>query len=297
MSVCPVCGTSARRRTRAQIEALDATLHGIVAAVRPATVRQVFYQAVVRGLVPKCETHGYRPVQQRLLKLREKGDIPYGWITDNARVVRGHRRYSDPEEFAKEVAMRYRRDYWADAEEYVEVWIEKDGLAGVLYEAVVEEFGLDLYVTRGFSSITYLQEAAHSISLEDRPVYVYLLTDFDPAGMNIADKVEEELEERAYDAEVRVERIAVTPEQIRDLNLPTRPTKRPSGRSLTRYERSHGDVCVELDAIPPGTLRELVREKIERHMDPWQLRQMKMAEAEERSLLAAFSGRLAGGEE
>jgi len=41
------------RRTKAEIEALDAALVEIVEQFRPVTVRQVFYQAVVLDLVPK----------------------------------------------------------------------------------------------------------------------------------------------------------------------------------------------------------------------------------------------------
>jgi hypothetical protein len=162
----------------------------------------------------------------------------------------------------------------------------------VVMPVVVDEFGLDLYVTRGFASVTYLQEAAEYISLEDRPVYVYLFTDYDPAGVNIADKVEEELLERTGWGDVHVERVAVTPEQIEHLNLPARPTKRSKRKGLTRYEVSHGDVSVELDAMPPNVLRGMVWERIERHMDPWRLKQMRMVEREEREGLARL---LAGG--
>jgi hypothetical protein len=279
--------------TKAALEALDAALVEIAGTYAPITVRGAFYRAVVRGLVPKDETKGYRVVQRRLLKLRESGEIPYGWIADRSRRVLGYTRYRDADEFARTVKVRYRQDYWAEADEYVEVWIEKDALAGVVMPVVVDEFGLDLHVTRGFASVTYLQEAAENIILEDRPVYVYLFTDYDPAGMNIADKVEEELLERTGWDDVHVERVAVTPEQIRAYDLPTRPTKRSRHKRLTRYEAAHGDVSVELDAMPPDVLRRIVRERIERHMDPWRLEQMWMVEREERDGLARL---LAGGQ-
>ncbi len=279
--------------SRAELERLDAALVEIVASHSPITVRGAFYQAVARGLVPKDETKGYRLVQRRLLKLRESGEIPYGWITDGSRTVYGHVRYRNAEEFARNVKTRYRQDYWADADEYVEIWIEKEALAGVLKPVVINEFGLDLYVTRGFASVTYLQEAAEDIEGEGRPVYVYLLTDFDPYGRNIAEKVEQELVIRSC-AEVYVERVAVTPEQIEELNLPTRPTKRSNRRGPTRYEITHGAQSVELDAMPPDELRRLVTECIERHMDPWRLQQMRMVEREEREGLARL---LAGGGE
>jgi len=278
---------------KSELEALDAALVEIARTYAPITVRGAFYQAVSRGLVPKDETKGYRLVQRRLLKLRESGEIPYGWMTDGSRTVYGHVRYRDADEFAQTVKTRYRQDYWADADEYVEIWIEKEALAGVVRPVVVDEFGLDLYVTRGFASVTYLQEAADDISLEERPVYVYLFTDYDPAGINIADKVEEDLERRSSYADVHVERVAVTPEQIQAYNLPARPTKRSRRKSLTYYEATHGNVSVELDAMPPDVLREEVRQRIERHMDPWRLQQMRMVEEQERDGLARL---LAGGE-
>jgi len=281
-----------RRSSPAELEALDAALVEIVERNAPITVRGVFYRALAKGLVPKDETKGYRLVQRRILKLRELGEVPYSWITDGSRTVYGYTRYRNAEEFAQTVQARYRQDYWADADELVQVWIEKDAMVGVV-RPVTDEFGLDLYVTRGFASVTYLQAAADDISLENRPVYVYLLTDYDPAGMNIAEKVEEELFERSGYSDVRVERLAVTPHQIEMWQLPTRPTKRPR-RSLTRYERSHGSASVELDAVPPDVLRSLLRATLERHMDEWTLQQMQMVEQQEREGLGRL---MSGGKE
>jgi 5S rRNA maturation endonuclease (ribonuclease M5) len=278
--------------SRAELAALDDALVRIVATNRPITVRGVFYRAVAKGLVPKDETKGYRVVQRRLVKLRLEDRIPYGWITDGSRTVHGYVRYRDANEFARTVKYRYRQDYWRDADEYVEVWVEKEAMVGVLKPVVLDEFGLDLYVTRGFPSITYLQEAAEDINLEERPIYVYVLTDFDPYGRNIAERIEEELIERCWDVELYVERIAVTEEQIGLYSLPTRPTKKSRRKGATYYERTHGAVSVELDAFPPNELRRIVTERIERHMNPWQLEQMRMVEREEREGLAQL---LAGG--
>lgn len=270
-----------QRRTKAELEELDRVLAEIVAEIEPATVRQVFYQAVVRGLVPKDEARGYKLVQRRLVKLRETGEIPYGWITDNVRVVRGHNRYDGPEDYARVAAEFYRRDYWAESPVSVEVWLEKDALAGVLVPTVVEECGLDLHVTRGYASVSYLQGAADFICRDGRPTHVYLLTDFDPSGLGIADTVASELVRRSSPVEVNVERLAVNREQIDEWELPTRPTKTTDSRAKA-FVREHGPASVELDAIPPATLRSLVREGIEEHMDPERLRVLKLAEEQER---------------
>lgn len=256
--------------SRAWFAELDAALVRITGANAPITVRGVFYRAVAEGLVPKEETRGYRVVQRRLMKLRLAGNIPYGWITDGSRRVLGYQRYRDARDFADSVRIRYWQDYWRDAEEYVEVWVEKDAMSGVLSPVVIREWGLSLHVTRGFASVTYLHEAAEDIALENRPVYVYLLTDFDPSGLNIANRIEEELYERTYGADLTVERIAVTPEQIAAYSIPT-----------------HGGKA-ELDAFPPNDLRALVAEVIERHMDRRTLELMKMVEEEERKGLGAL---------
>lgn len=284
MSVYGPSPVKRARRTKVELEELDYALAEIVAEIEPATVRQVFYQAVVRGLVPKDESKGYKLVQRRLVKLRETGEIPYGWITDNVRVVRGHNRYGGPEDYASVAAEFYRRDYWANSPVNVEVWLEKDALAGVLVPTVVEECGLDLHVTRGYASVSYLQSAADFISRDGRPTYVYLLTDFDPSGLGIADTVTVELIRRSYPTEVRVERLAVNREQIDEYGLPTRPTKTTDSRAK-KFMREHGTDSVELDAIPPAVLRSLVRDSIERHMDPDKLRVMRLAERNERDVL------------
>jgi hypothetical protein len=78
---------------------------------------------------------------------------------------------------------------------------------------------------------------------------------------------------------------------LQEYDLPTRPTKRSSRKGFTYYEATHGAVWVELDAMPPGVLRGIVRERIERYMAPWRLEQM--VERQEREGLACL---LAGGD-
>lgn len=277
------------RRTRAELEYLDDALTLIAMDNRPITVRGMFYRAVVAGLVPKDEAKGYKLVQRRLVSLRERGEVPYHWITDNVRIVRGHDRYGSADAYASVAAEFYRRDYWADSPVAVEVWLEKDALAGVLSPVVVEECGLDLYVTRGYASVSYLQSAADAIRADGRRTHVYLLTDFDPSGLGIADTVAAELVRRSWPVEVLVERLAVNRPQIDEHALPTRPTKQTDSRARA-FMREHGTGSVELDALPPDVLRGLVRESIERHMDPGRLRTLKLAEEDERRVLREVWG-------
>ncbi len=180
-------------------------------------------------------------------------------------------------------------DLWSRELVRVEVWIEKDAMSGVL-TPVIEEFGIDLYVTRGFASLTYLENAAEAIRQDERPTYVYVLSDFDPSGLSIAERVEAELIERAAPVEVIVERLAVTPQQIKTYRLPTRPMKHTDSRAR-RFRDAHGERNVELDAFEPNDLREIVSQALERHMNSARLAALRTVEDEERRGIALLANR------
>jgi ribosomal protein S10 len=277
-----------------EIEELREALYEIVEEHYPITVRGAFYQATARGVIPKTETEGYRPVQRELLKMRREGVIPWGWITDGSRTVFGQRRYGSLDSYAQQVASNYRKDYWHGSEEYVEIWMEKDALRGVIAPVVIGEFGLDLFVSKGQSSATYLYEAADDIIRDGRPTHVYVLSDFDPGGFRIFDRIDRELKDFVGDeVELCIERIAVTPEQIEKYQLPTRPVKEKDPQRA-KFEREHGTGCVELDAMTPEVLRSLIRGRLESHMTPDQLQALKLAEHEERDGLRGIQDLLGG---
>ena len=91
------------------------------------------------------------------------------------------------------------------------------------------------------------------------------------------------MRELAPDAEIRFERLAVKPSQIREWNLPSRPTKQSDSRS-----KNFGDISVELDAIAPRDLRAIVEDAIHRHLPPQRFQVLKAAEESERQIIASF---------
>ena len=182
------------------------------------TVRQVFYQATVRGIVEKAES-GYGKVQVDLTKMRRDGSLPYDWLADNTRWQRKPRTFDSVEHALKETAAFYRKSLWREAETYVEIWLEKDALAGVILP-VTAMFDVPLMIARGYASLSFLYSAAEHINKLAVPTYIYHLGDFDPSGVNAAEKIKETLEELAPDAEIYFQRIAVTPKQIEDWELP-----------------------------------------------------------------------------
>jgi hypothetical protein len=267
------------RATKAQVDERRDALLAIIDDGKPMTVRQVFYQATVRGLVEKAET-GYAKVQTDLTVMRRAGELPYDWLADNTRWQRKPRTFNSVEEALNETAKFYRKSLWADADCYVEVWLEKDALSGVIYP-VTSMYDVPLMVARGYASLSFLYSAAEYINTLDVPAYIYHLGDFDPSGVNAGEKIEETLQELASDAEIYFERIAVTPDQISELDLPTRPTKTSDTRS-----KGFGAISVELDAIEPNRLRRIVQEAIEAHLPTHQFEVLKAAEESERNILS-----------
>lgn len=276
-----------RRSTKAEVERRRARLLEIVEAMNPMTVRQVFYQATVRGLVEKSEA-GYTKVQSDLVLMRRSGLLPYAWLADNTRWQRKPTTFNGIEEALEATASFYRKSLWTDADAYVEVWLEKDALAGVVYP-ITSVFDVPLMVARGYASLSFLYNAAEHINELDVPAYIYHLGDYDPSGVNAGEKIEETLRELASDAEINFERIAVTPEQIAGWDLPTRPTKATDTRA-----KDFGEISVELDAIEPSRLRAILQEAIEYHLPPRHFEVLKAAEDSERDLLRAMVGTLQG---
>jgi hypothetical protein len=127
------------------------------------------------------------------------------------------------------------------------------------------------------------------IEAKGKPAYIYPFGDLDPSGVDAARDIEAKLRRYAPVAEIHFERPAVTREQVERWNLPTRPTKMTD----TRAKKFVG-TSVELDAIPAGRLRGLVRESVERHIDKQQLNLLRIAEASERDLLTKWASTLKG---
>jgi hypothetical protein len=273
------------RGTKLEIEARRYALYQIVSLGRPMTVRQVFYQAAVRNIVEKTE-RGYSKVQTDLTVMRREGELPYGWLADNTRWQRKPTSYSGVDDLLQSVARFYRRDLWIDADCYVEIWCEKDALAGVMLP-VTAEYDVPLMVARGYSSLSFLHEAGECLADLEVPAFIYHFGDYDPSGQDAARDIEKKLRDFAPEAEINFERVAVTSAQISAWHLPTRPTKASDPRA-----KKFGDISVELDAVEPNRLRTLVRNAIEAHVEQKQLEILRTAEKSERELIAGLGGKL-----
>jgi hypothetical protein len=287
-----VYGASRTKRTRAtkgEMKQRRDAIARIIERIRPCGVRQTFYQAEIGHVVDKSEA-GYEKTQRMTVWLRQLGIIPYGWITDGTRWQRKPQSFSSIEAALQETVRSYRRAVWRDEPVYVEFWIEKDALAGTIYD-VTAEFDVPLMVARGYSSLSFLHSAAEAIKVNGKAAYIYHLGDWDPSGQDAADHIERKLREFAPGVPIHFTKLAVTGRQIVEWKLPTRPTKKSDSRS----KNWKGD-SVELDAVDPNNLRQLVRSTIERHISPQRIAIIEVIEASEREGAEMFlRQRLNGG--
>jgi hypothetical protein len=215
---------------------LRAALAAIVEEAAPMTVRQVYYQAVTRGPIEKTEQQ-YKAIGRLLVLMRRAGQISYDDIADNTRWMRKPKTYGSVEDALTETARIYRRQIWADLDCRVEVWLEKEALAGVLV-AVTDAWDVPLMVTRGYPSLSYLHAARAAIQNSGLETFIYYFGDRDPSGVDIARHVEKTLYEFANGVPVNFESVAVTEDQIKELGLPTRPTKKTdSGPVVGKADR------------------------------------------------------------
>lgn len=288
--------TSPKKARKASAKSRDFhdALAGILEEYERATVRQVFYRAVVAGAVEKTE-QAYKRVADALVQMRLGGVIPFEKIADGHRTRRIASTWNDAKEFMEESAEVYRRDFWGSQEDGVELWCEKDALSGIL-QPIADEFGIPYVATRGFPSLTLVHESALAIvrSFKSWTTILYF-GDHDASGHAIDDALAVDLGAQVSRIDgglglvkVGVERIALTPEQILQYGLPTRPGKASDSRHDGFRKRFGSADSVELDALPPDVLEEIARGVIAARIDPEAWRKEQRVEELERETLGAF---------
>jgi hypothetical protein len=272
------------RRSPKETEALRQSLYDIVAAGQPMTVRSVFYRAVAAGLVHKNEGEYRQTVDRLLVKMRKGGELPYEWIVDDTRWAQKPDTFSCLDDAVAAWRDSYQRELWDGQPSYVEVWCEKHALSGVL-SPVTSKWHVPLLLSHGFFSTTCLHDRGEIMEDQDRPVTIYYVGDHDPSGVDIERNAAAEMRERhAPGADLTVKRLAVTPDQIVEYGLQTRPTKPKDSRT----KKWPYDGSVEVDAIDPVVLRRLVEEAITSHLDPVLVDCIRAAEAADHARLASL---------
>lgn len=241
-------------KTLAMIELMDEIAGDYMASGFKLTVRQLYYQLVARDIVPNTQA-SYKRVATTANDARMAGLLDWDVIEDRTRYVRENAHWTSPAEIIEHAADQYMVDRRATQPIYIEAWVEKDALVGVLH-SVSKSLDVPCFSCRGYPSSSALRDAAGRFKMnEHREARVILYAgDHDPSGLDIPRSIREGL--RTFGVNVIVKRIALTMEQIRTYNPPPNPAKETDSRASS-YMQLHGAYSWELDALEPRVLSDL----------------------------------------
>ncbi|MBA7684473.1 hypothetical protein ES703_92869 [subsurface metagenome] len=237
------------------------------------TLRQLYYQFVARGLIPNTE-RDYKRMGNIISDARRAGMIDWDAIEDRTRFIRTIASWDDPREILDSARDSYHRDLWKTQDKRFEVWIEKDALIGVI-EPICKELDLPHFSCRGYVSDSEMWQAAMRLLRHVRngqDVIVLHLGDHDPSGIDMTRDITDRLNLFSFfKGGIEVRRIALTMEQIEEVNPPPNPAKVTDSR-YEKYSAEFGEESWELDALEPSYIADLIQRAVfeERDIERWE---------------------------
>jgi len=271
------------KRTTDLIDAAAA----ILGIQQPMTIRQLFYRLVSAGLIPN-DRKNYQLVSRIMTKARDDNRIPFEYITDRSRPEYRPNVWDDAAGYFATVKSSYRKNYWQNQTNHVELWVEKDAIIGSI-ESVTDELGITVRVGRGFLSTTRAHEIAEHFRRINKPITVFYLGDHDPSGQAIETDIQVRV--RGYGSGAfELKRLAIFKSDIKRFKLPPLRIKRTdsnAGKFLSKY----GDAGVELDALPPDELRKRITNAVEKLIDLPTWERAKATEGAERASIERVAAR------
>lgn len=283
---------SLRESTRSLIDAATAVVNDL-ADFWPLTLRQIYYQ-LVSQLAIQNRLGAYKRLSRVLSNARIAGLVPWEAMEDRSRSMLESGGWSDVRSFVDDELARfcvgYRRDLMQGQARRLEIWVEKDALASIIHR-VAFEYCVPVIVARGFSSTSYVKQCADRINASrlsaGQLTHVLYFGDFDPSGWEMPEAMQRKLIDRldVCPASFLIERCALLPEQIEQYELPEDPDamKEADSRTAKFLELFGEDVSpVELDALHPEALQEIVRDAITRRLNLAEFARQRDVEESER---------------
>ncbi|TNJ68206.1 hypothetical protein FE784_00650 [Paenibacillus hemerocallicola] len=254
------------------------------------TLRQVYYQLVARDVIPNNE-RSYKNLGNLISDGRMAGLIDWDAIEDRTRNLRKNSHWNSPGSIIHSAARSYAIDKWEDQDNYVEVWVEKDALVGIVGQ-VCEKLDIPYFSCRGYVSQSEMWSAAQR--LEDfagqKEIHIIHLGDHDPSGKDMSRDIVDRLE--TFGVSIEFERIALNFDQIEQYSSPPNPTKLTDSRA-TKYIEEFGHECWELDALKPEVIEDLIREKVLQYCDFKLFEEAQERETEAKQTLRAVASKWA----
>ena len=222
------------------------------------TLRQLFYQFVSRDMLSNTQ-QSYKRLGAIINDARLAGLVDWLSIEDRTRSLSDQAHWQSPADIIDACARQFIYDKWAPQPHRVEVWIEKEALAGV-FERVCTDLDVPYLSCRGYGSQSVMWVAARRMADRDQPTIILHFGDHDPSGMDMSRDIVDRLGVFGIDVDFR--RLALNMDQVDEYRPPPNPAKITDSRAQA-YIKSYGDESWELDALEPAVLADLVRREIE----------------------------------
>jgi hypothetical protein len=244
------------------------------------TLRQLYYQLVSRDVIPN-NVKEYGKLSTLLKEGRMAGIVDWDAIEDRLRKPDRPSCWESPVDILDACISQYRCDRMMGQPVYMEVWVEKDALSGVL-KRVTEKYGINIIVNRGYSSATAMHDAHRRFREEIQKIgaaeiKVIYVGDFDPSGQDMIRDITDRIAEFNGNYDFTINPIALTWEQIETHTPPPNPAKISDPRAKAYIER-HGNESWEVDALPPEVLDRLLDNAIQAELDSFQYEEMLKVE-------------------
>lgn len=193
------------------------------------TLRQVYYQLVARDIIPNNE-RSYKNLGNLISDGRMSGMIDWNAIEDRTRNLKENSHWGSPGSILYSAARSFAYDKWADQDNYVEVWVEKDALVGIVGQ-VCEELDIPYFSCRGYVSQSEMWSAAQRMDdiAGQKEIHIIHLGDHDPSGRDMSRDIVDRLD--LFGVSVEFQRIALNYDQIEEYSPPPNPTKLTDSRA------------------------------------------------------------------
>jgi hypothetical protein len=275
-----------RGRSQRSLDIIQA-MYKIAEKSHPITGRGVGYKLFSLNLILSMSRNAMQSVYRLLKEAREEGTIPWEWIVDETRELEQVATWDNPAQYMRAVARSYRRDFWQQQPQRVQVWSEKGTVRGVL-QPLLDEYGVVFNPVHGFNSATNMND----VSKDDdgRPLTILYIGDFDPSGMWMSERDIPERLIKYGGNHITVKRIAL----VRDdcTLLGRKPAFNVKEKKLDPrapwFRKTYGQLCWELDAMDPNDLRLRVEEEIIRHIEPVAWERCRVVDRAERESMRKF---------
>ncbi len=246
------------------------------------TLRQLYYQFVAADLIENSE-RSYKNLGNLITRARESGRIDWSAIEDRNRGLECFHTEENAGRLLSRVPDLLTHDQWGWQESYVEVWVEKEALGGVI-ERACTPFMVPHLSCKGYLSASEAYRAGKRFErarYEGKTCHIIHLGDHDPSGIDMtrdnSERVNLFSNAMDYD-DVMVTRLALNMNQIEEFSPPPNPTKTTDSRARD-YISQFGHTSWELDALRPQVLVDMIQTEIKGHIDQ---RQWEKVEAEQK---------------